>query len=64
MSLVPTDVAVVSGTSSTAAASANGHRLVADVAGARRGEADPEKLRQVLDQLLSNAVKYSPGGGR
>ena len=25
--------------------------------------ADPDKLRQVLDQLVANAVKYSPGGG-
>ena len=26
-------------------------------------QADPGKLRQVLDQLVSNAVKYSPRGG-
>ena len=26
-------------------------------------QADPGKLRQVLDQLVSNAVKYSPDGG-
>ena len=25
--------------------------------------ADPDRLRQIVDQLLSNAVKYSPGGG-
>ena len=47
-----------------AAPPANGHRFVADV---RReplaAQADPSKLRQVLDQLVENAVKYSPGGG-
>jgi signal transduction histidine kinase len=26
-------------------------------------QADPEKLREVLEQLVSNAVKYSPSGG-
>jgi signal transduction histidine kinase len=26
--------------------------------------ADPAKLRQVLENILSNAVKFSPGGGR
>jgi PAS domain S-box-containing protein len=65
VSLEPTDVAaVVEDVVATAAGSANGHRFVAEVAGpACRAQADPEKLRQVLDQLISNAVKYSPGGG-
>ncbi len=65
VSLVPTDVAsVVAEVVSAARPSANGHRLVADVGPEPlAAQADPEKLRQVLDQLVSNAVKYSPGGG-
>jgi PAS domain S-box-containing protein len=44
--------------------SMNGQRFVADVpADELAAQADPEKLRQVLDQLVSNAVKYSPPGG-
>ncbi|HUZ81520.1 MAG TPA: GAF domain-containing protein, partial [Gaiellaceae bacterium] len=65
VSLVPTDVAaVVSEVVTAARLSANDHRLVADVGTDQlAAQADPEKLRQVLDQLVSNAVKYSPGGG-
>jgi two-component system, OmpR family, phosphate regulon sensor histidine kinase PhoR len=65
VSLEPTNVgSVVSDIVSTAAVSANGRRFVADVEEADvAAHADPEKLRQVLDQLVSNAVKYSPGGG-
>jgi signal transduction histidine kinase len=65
VSLEPTDVAwVVSEVVSGAEPIANGHRFVADldVEGVAV-QADPEKLRQVLDQLISNAVKYSPSGG-
>jgi PAS domain S-box-containing protein len=65
VSLVPTDVAsVVTDVVLAAGASANGHRVVAEVGAEPLGaQADPEKLRQVLEQLVSNAVKYSPGGG-
>ncbi|HEX4527242.1 MAG TPA: GAF domain-containing protein [Gaiellaceae bacterium] len=65
VSLVPTDVAsVVTDVVIAAGASDNGHRIVADLgAEPLAAQADPEKLRQVLDQLISNAVKYSPGGG-
>jgi len=40
----------------------DGVRLVAEVEGAIAAHADPDKLRQVLDQLVSNALKYSPAG--
>jgi PAS domain S-box-containing protein len=42
----------------------NGHRFVVDLAdGVPDVRADADKLRQVLDQLIANAVKYSPAGG-
>jgi PAS domain S-box-containing protein len=65
VTLQPTDVVgVVRNVVDTASAHANGHRFVADVDGVPvRAQADPDKLRQVLDQLVENAVKYSPGGG-
>ena len=65
VSLGPTEVgAVVRDVVTTAAATENGHRFVAEVVSAEcTAQADPDKLRQVLDQLVSNAVKYSPGGG-
>ncbi|MGZ4333248.1 MAG: GAF domain-containing protein [Gaiellaceae bacterium] len=65
VSLEPTNVAaIVHDVVEVAAGSANGHRFVAQVASDECvAQADPEKLRQVLEQLVSNAVKYSPGGG-
>jgi PAS domain S-box-containing protein len=67
VSLEPTDVVeVVESVVGSAGESANGngHRFVAEVdSSAGRAQADPDKLRQVLDQLIENAVKYSPGGG-
>jgi PAS domain S-box-containing protein len=64
----PTDVgAVVSEVVSTArgAAEVNGHSFVLELDndGGLMAEADAEKLRQVLDQLIQNAVKFSPDGG-
>ena len=61
----PTDVgSVVEDVVLAARDHANGHRFVADVQQERlSARADPEKLRQVLVQLISNAVKYSPSGG-
>jgi signal transduction histidine kinase len=40
------------------------HALVVDLApDARLVDADPEKVRQILVNLVSNAIKYSPSGG-
>jgi PAS domain S-box-containing protein len=63
--LEPTDVeTVVSEVVRSAVPAGNGHRFVADVeVGGVAVQADPDKLRQVLDHLISNAVKYSPTGG-
>jgi len=67
VSLAITDVVevvqqVVSGIEATA--NGGGHRFVTEVDGeSLSARADADKLRQVLDQLVSNAVKYSPDGG-
>jgi two-component system phosphate regulon sensor histidine kinase PhoR len=45
-------------------AQAQGVELRADVPHGLTIMADPGRLRQVLDQLVGNAVKFSPGGGR
>ena len=44
------------------AAQAKGLRLVIDAQPATL-EADPEKLRSIVDNLVSNAVKFTPPGG-
>ena len=47
----------------SAPALTNGHRFVIDVdADVPPVRADPDKLRQVVGQLVENAVKYSPAG--
>jgi PAS domain S-box-containing protein len=66
VALEPTDVAAVVSelVESVSASGRNGHRVVADVApDMPPARADPVKLRDVLDQLVSNAVKFSPDGG-
>ena len=64
--LVPTDLgelleeAVSEG---SAPALTNGHRFVVDLdEEVPAVRADPDKLRQVVGQLVENAVKYSPAG--
>jgi signal transduction histidine kinase len=65
VALEPTNVAAVVGEAVVGARPlAQEHDLVSKVNGEDvTAHADPDKLRQVLDQLISNAVKYSPGGG-
>jgi PAS domain S-box-containing protein len=65
VALVPTDVrSVLKQAVDEAGAPSNGGRFVVDfeddVPDVR---ADPDKLRQVVDQLVENAVLYSPAGG-
>jgi PAS domain S-box-containing protein len=42
---------------------ANGHHFVVDVHNTLVAQADRDKLRQILANLLDNAVKFSPDGG-
>ena len=66
VSLAATDVASVVGqvVAVVERTGANGRRFVADLKEDELvAHADADKLRQVLEQLISNAVKYSPPAG-
>jgi signal transduction histidine kinase len=63
MHLQTTDLSAVAVTAAAAADLPPGTRLHTDVPATLTVHADPHRLRQVIDELLVNAIKYSPHGG-
>jgi signal transduction histidine kinase len=65
VALVPTDLrTLLAAAVSDAGEPPHGHQFVVDFEDdVPPVQADPDKLRQVVDQLVENAVKFSPPGG-
>jgi two-component system, OmpR family, phosphate regulon sensor histidine kinase PhoR len=61
---LPAEVAEETVASFAAAAERKGISLGRVDQGARAVHTDPERLRRILDNLVDNAVKYTPEGGR
>jgi PAS domain S-box-containing protein len=65
VALVPTDVcSLLNDAVADAGSPADNHQFVVEFEDdVPPVQADPDKLRQVVDQLVENAVKFTPGGG-
>jgi signal transduction histidine kinase len=61
----PADIVAAATGDLRAALDACGHSLRTDLSGARANfQADPDLLQQALNELLENAIRFTPSGGR
>lgn len=61
--LDPADLVREAGAAFQSAAEAKGVTIKVEAGPSAPVEADPERVREVLHNLLSNALRYTPGGG-